>query len=510
MMICHFQSQTEGSSRGKVNPIVTKYVYRNSKERVTYQLSSERNDNLKFKNLRSDEKHAYRERLSKLQKRKIVVPRLIDWSLFAEYGCEMQLREMMRMSYVYPGDGDEFVDLSWERAFSIYEDVYREWCLEFFSTFYFERKVYDILHEVCIWFRLCGKEHAYTLPQFAVHLGLYEADEVNNRLFGTHFVGLKRYHNRYDGISDYWNRIGDPSCLRRNASRIRNPLMKILHKLITWGVSHRTGSNDKCNNPDLWLMKLLEEDRNGNAAWIIAEYLSRRAPGIKDRSDVCGGHYVTALARNLGYFEDDELAKCSEPLESETWDAKGFGKALNKRARSLGEWTEPEVDMPQQQQQQPPQQTEGIYGYAPGSFDSGWGNWHSELNDIERRDVWRDSMLMRQNYNYDYSMPMLQHIARENDYEVPAYEPPNVPPYPIPYEPYPGPYPYPYPGYSPFPEPYPPYGRVPNEGSVNVGGPNFEVGGSSSQAGVKKRRMEVDDEDEEEESDELIHSDQEY
>ena len=67
----------------------------------------------------------------------------------------MQLREMMRMSYVYPGDGDEFVDLSWERAFSIYEDVYREWGLEFFSTFYFERKVYDILNEV-VWNTFCG------------------------------------------------------------------------------------------------------------------------------------------------------------------------------------------------------------------------------------------------------------------------------------------------------------------------------------------------------------------
>ena len=43
-----------------------------------------------------------------------------------EYECESQLREMMKMTYVYPGDGDSFEDLSWERAFSIYEDVYRE------------------------------------------------------------------------------------------------------------------------------------------------------------------------------------------------------------------------------------------------------------------------------------------------------------------------------------------------------------------------------------------------
>lgn len=86
------------------------------------------------------------------------------------------------MTYVYAADGDTFVDLSWERAFRIYEDVYREWCLEFFSTFYFERKVYDLMREVCIWFRLCGVEHAYTLPQFAVYLGLYEQDEINHRL----------------------------------------------------------------------------------------------------------------------------------------------------------------------------------------------------------------------------------------------------------------------------------------------------------------------------------------
>ena len=117
-------------------------------------------------------------------------------------------------------------------------------------------------------------------------------------------------------------------------------------------------------------------------------------------------------------------------------------------------------------------------------------------------------MIMRQNYNYDYSMPMIQHIARENSYEVPLYEPPNIPPYPIPYEPYPGAYPYPYPGYSPFPEPYPAYGRVPNVGGMSVGGHSFDVGGSS-RGGQKKRRVEEED-DEEESEDEFINPDMDY
>ncbi|GJZ06146.1 hypothetical protein Tco_0539939, partial [Tanacetum coccineum] len=70
------------------------------------------------------------------------------------------LRNLMKMEYTHE-DGDEFVDYSLERALSIKEDVYQEWCLEFFSTMYFERGVDKtiIMMEKCIWFRLGGEEH---------------------------------------------------------------------------------------------------------------------------------------------------------------------------------------------------------------------------------------------------------------------------------------------------------------------------------------------------------------
>ena len=120
------------------------------------------------------------------------------------------------------------------------------------------------MREVCIWSRLCGNEHAYTLPKFAVALGLYEQQEVEHRLFEAHFVSLARYQNDCAGIPEYWNRVGDLNYSRRNSSKLRNPLQKILQMLIAWGVLHRTGSRDNFNQPDLWLMKLLEEDKNGN------------------------------------------------------------------------------------------------------------------------------------------------------------------------------------------------------------------------------------------------------
>ena len=501
--------------------MVGKFLKRHNRKRITITLRPEANENVKFSHVQDkDEKNAYRERLSKLQERKVAVPRLINWDLFAEYECEEQLRSMMVMTYVYPGDGDTFEDRSWERAFSIRENVVKEWCLEFFSTFYFNRKVNDVINDVCVWFRLCGNEHAFSLPNFAAVLGLYTVGEINHRLFGPHFVSLARVCGDSKILDSYWNRIGDPSCSRRNASAIRNPLLKVLQKLISWGLLYRHGNQDKCTQPDLWTMKLLEEDKNGNAAWIIAEYLSKRAPGIKKQSDVCGGHYVTVIAKNLGYYTDVELRKCRGRMDSEIWDAASFGEAFDRKNRVLGAWTEPRGGASSRAYMEAPSQPPmgSFSGNTQSGFDSGWGDWNRELNAIECRDVWRDNMMMRTNYNYDYSMPMLQHLARDADYEVPPYQPPNVPPYPLPYEPYPGPYPYPYPGYSPFPEPYPPYGRLPEYGSsgVNVGGPSFTpggssnyAGGSSSRAGMKKRRVvdDEDDDDDDDEEDEFVRSD---
>ena len=108
-----FQGNQAGSGHVRRNPIITKFLKRNERGRIQITLKPEANDNVKFTHVQNrDEKNAYRERLSRLQGRKIAKPRLIDWHLFAVYECEDELREMMTMNYVYPGDGDEFEDSS--------------------------------------------------------------------------------------------------------------------------------------------------------------------------------------------------------------------------------------------------------------------------------------------------------------------------------------------------------------------------------------------------------------
>ncbi|GJS80406.1 retrovirus-related pol polyprotein from transposon TNT 1-94 [Tanacetum coccineum] len=140
------------------NPLIAEYERRNKRNTITYSLQHVSNANLKWKDLPSVERHAYCEKLSKLQEISFGVPRVANWHLFDGYGFEDTLREMMKMEYIYEGDGDEF-------------DVDRT----------------NLMKEKCIWFRLCGQEHILTVLEFTVILGLFTEDEVEHCLFEVYF-----------------------------------------------------------------------------------------------------------------------------------------------------------------------------------------------------------------------------------------------------------------------------------------------------------------------------------
>nr|GEV06434.1 hypothetical protein [Tanacetum cinerariifolium] len=154
-------------------------------------------------------RHAYCERLSKLQE--IAMPRVANWNMLYVYNFDETLKELMKFEY-HHSDGDVFVDYSWERALSIKGDVYSEWCLEFFSTMYFERGVdrTKLMTEKCIWFRLCGRDHVLTLLEFAVLLGLYEESELDHWLFAVHLSKLEIDDELFNH-DVYWQKIRTPT-----------------------------------------------------------------------------------------------------------------------------------------------------------------------------------------------------------------------------------------------------------------------------------------------------------
>ncbi|GJT19915.1 retrovirus-related pol polyprotein from transposon TNT 1-94 [Tanacetum coccineum] len=298
------------------NPLIAEYERRNKRNTITYSLQPVLNANLKWRDLLSVEIHGYCEKLSKLQERSFGVPRVANRHLFDGYCFEDTLREMMKLEYIYEGDGDVFVDYSWERALSIDNEIYHEWVLEFFSTLYFDKDVdrNNLIKEKCIWFRLYGHEHILTLPKFTVVLGLFIEDEVEHRLFEVYFGKLEVDDKQFDH-KDYWTRVGKPILTNHKEVLVKEPLMRIVHKVIVGYLVHRVASRERCQKRDLWMMSALEESRRVNLAWIIADHLYKHAPRTKKNND--------------------EIKKCSEPIDCEYWTSKMLADELDEENTCL-------------------------------------------------------------------------------------------------------------------------------------------------------------------------------
>nr|GEY21994.1 reverse transcriptase domain-containing protein [Tanacetum cinerariifolium] len=260
------------------------------------------------------------------------------------------------------------------RALSIYGDVYPEWCLEFFSKMYFDRDVdrTKLMTKKCIWFRLCGVEKGLTLPEFVVLLGLYEEVELSHRLLAIHFTRLE-VDDKLFNHEAFWQKISAPTNINPGTSLIREPLMRIVNKLLVGSLFHRAGSKERCQKRDMWLMSALEESRGINLAWVIFEHRCKHAPGLKENSLICGG-YVTKITASLGYLNEDEVAKCSNPIESKTWAAKMFENELDEGTNTLLQ-TKHITPQPSQTGRQR-QELRGL--------DLSWGDWNSSMNEIER------------------------------------------------------------------------------------------------------------------------------
>ncbi|GKC76211.1 hypothetical protein Tco_1126985 [Tanacetum coccineum] len=397
------------------NLLIANYEKRNSTGTIEYHLQ-QKNANLKWRELPSMERHAYCERLSKLQGKEIRTPRVADWNMFNVYGFDETLKELMKFKYIH-SNGDMFVDYSWERALSINGDVYPEWCLEFFSMMYFDR-------------------------EFTILLGLYEESELEHRLFATHFTILE-IDDKLCNHDAYWQIIGTPTSTNRRTSIIKEPLIRVVHRLIVGSLVHRLGSKKRCQKRDLWMMSALEESRGINLAWVIA-HLYKHASGLMKNSLICGGHYVTEIAKSLGLTSyqaklkpcqararldsiapllvDEEVAECSEPIECEKWTSKMLVSELDEENYTLLQSTQvPSLPRGTRKQR-----------HEPSGLNSSWGDRNASLNLIEHRDVWRDPMLMRNNYMLKHSVPILHHLAYKANFAYPTYEPPNVPRYPYP------------------------------------------------------------------------------
>nr|GEV08665.1 hypothetical protein [Tanacetum cinerariifolium] len=175
---------------------------------------------------------------------------VVDWNVLNQMDYGGAINEMLTIKLYVAGTNKEiFTSEAWTNAFNINEPIYSELCRKFYSTYDFDEVCADdeLRTKKIIKFRLCGHSFSWTLLEFAKRLGLYHSEEIEKEGFDVYFQGGLRSDEHFNA-HEYWlsiSREENLSLSRSHALTIRKPILRVLHKIITYGLCQRTTWHDK-------------------------------------------------------------------------------------------------------------------------------------------------------------------------------------------------------------------------------------------------------------------------
>ncbi|GJS61172.1 hypothetical protein Tco_0655956 [Tanacetum coccineum] len=221
---------------------------------------------------------------------------------------------------------------------------------EFYSTNEFDEICADdeLQTKKIIKFRLGGRAHNLTLLEFTRRLGLYHADELDEEGFNVYFQGGLRSDEHFNA-QEYWlsiSREENLSLSRSQASIIRNPVLRVLHKMTTYGLCQRTTRYGKIQKNDLWLLSMFDaRHQNGyaNVAWLIARWMKSKGAGTQKESMICYGQFITKLARKESVLSDEVLRSLSALIYCRDLDTTTLRELIDFEGRLIPKDPQPGV-----------------------------------------------------------------------------------------------------------------------------------------------------------------------
>ncbi|GJS44988.1 hypothetical protein Tco_0595109 [Tanacetum coccineum] len=189
-------------------------------------------------------KSRYNTKFAQLLPRHIYLPCVVNWDVLNQMGCDGEIDDMLRIRLrEAESDGEIFTLVAWIRAFNINEPIYAEICHEFYSTYEFD--------EV---------------------LGLYQVVELEEEGFNVYFEGGLPNDDNFNA-QDYWlsiSREDNRGLSRSHTSTIRNLILRVIHKMTTYGLCQRMTGYDKIQKNDLWLLSMFDA-RHQNGGQFISK-----------------------------------------------------------------------------------------------------------------------------------------------------------------------------------------------------------------------------------------------
>nr|GEZ13105.1 hypothetical protein [Tanacetum cinerariifolium] len=179
----------------------------------------------------------------------------VEEDVMNRMGCDGEIDDMLRIRLREARSDEEiFNSVAWIKAFNINEPIYVKLCHEFYSTYKFDEVCTDdeLQTKKIIKFRLGERAYSLTLLDFARRLGLYQAVELEEEGFNVCFEGGLRSDEHFN-TQDCWLSISHEENLglfRSYTSTIKNPILMVIHKMITYSLCQRTTGYDKIQKND--------------------------------------------------------------------------------------------------------------------------------------------------------------------------------------------------------------------------------------------------------------------
>ncbi|GJV32432.1 hypothetical protein Tco_1392832 [Tanacetum coccineum] len=378
----HDDEAVSSSSRPK-RARITKNVEEALMGRVLHEFLLWGNCNMTLKN-------KYNTNIAGNLSKQIYSPFIVDWNVLNLLGCDNAIEDMLEVRVNEMGSNEVlFTSEAWKRAFDINEPIYTELCHEFYATFEFDEVVADdkSMTKKEINIRVCVKAYSMSVLDFGKCLDLYTGAEIQEYGFETYFIGGLRNDDDFSP-NQYWLNISSEEKLtlsRSSAKTIRKPMLRVLHKMITYGLCKRTTGYDK------WMKK--------------------KGVGTHRESLTWCGQFVMRIAKRLSILSNEVLNGLSAPTYCRTLDANILRELIGSNGRLIPKEIAPSIPRVVTPRAERPT-TSDLYDKK--------SQLETRIGEIER-------MMRRQSYHSDIYARVLEHIASHfgltlrDPYDPPSY-----------------------------------------------------------------------------------------
>ncbi|GJU14867.1 hypothetical protein Tco_1142833 [Tanacetum coccineum] len=216
---------------------------------------------------------------------------VVDWAFFTQHGLVDEFFQNINR--------DAFSGPHWVNLFQINEPVYRESTREFFASFEFK------------------DNSSRTNP-----VGLYSEDfasDDQNRWTLQNALTVKK-ESDWKG---FWPNIGNGGFVVGSTvvKKIRDPRVRLAHHFLAMTISGPNSSTQRITAIDMfYLYCIYAEGVVCNILYWLAKYLKR----ARDMSVLCGGVFVTRIARSFGLLSMEMVDALSIEPKARTFTKKSL------------------------------------------------------------------------------------------------------------------------------------------------------------------------------------------